>query len=350
MSDNISLAELGWKPFFQQQLTLEEWETYTPARVTGQQRSEHTVLTADGEISVPVISSMPSMTVGDWVLLKDQQFIRLLDRFSVFSRKAAGHKIEEQLIAVNIDTLFVVTSLNQEFNLNRLERYLSLAKAAGVEVIVVLTKMDLCDDPDSYLQQVQALDSTLVVLALNAKDPQCADPLRPWCKVGDTVVLLGSSGVGKSTLTNTLAGEKIQDTGDIRDDDSKGRHTTTGRTLHPLSTGGLILDTPGIRELQLADAGHGIGETFYEITELLQHCKFNDCQHQSEPGCAIRAALDSKELDNRRWENYQKLMQEQVHNSASMAEKRAKEKKFGKYVKSVQSERKKQRKDYHEDN
>jgi len=196
MIDSVSLPELGWQPFFQQQLSLEEWEHCTPARVSEQQRTTLTLLSTLGDITLPVGGSMPVMTVGDWVLLKDDSFYRLLDRSSVFSRKSAGHKIAQQLIAVNIDTVFIVSSLNQDFNLNRIERYLALANEAGVEPVIVLTKADCCDEADSYIEQVKTIDPRLVTIAVNALDAEGVDQLRPWCGKGQTGVLLGSSGVG----------------------------------------------------------------------------------------------------------------------------------------------------------
>jgi ribosome biogenesis GTPase len=258
-----------------------------------------------------------------------------LERSSLFSRKAAGKKVDRQLIAANIDTVFVVSSMNQDFNLNRLERYLALAHESDVEAVIVLTKADCADDPEAYTAKAQTLGESLQVVAVNSLDHQSVDQLLPWCQPGKTVAFLGSSGVGKSTLVNTLSGQTIQPTQAIREDDAKGRHTTTGRSLHLLPSGALLLDTPGMRELQLADCEHGIDETFAEITALAQQCKFSDCQHQGEPGCAVRAAIDAGELDARRLESYLKLMREQAFNTATLAERRAQDREFGRYIRSV---------------
>lgn len=337
--------DLGWRPFFQQQLTLEEWDDCLPARVIEQHRSNLIVLSEQGSLSLPVTPSMPPLTVGDWVLLNhNKHFHRVLEQVSIFSRKASGSKVQEQLIASNIDTLFVVCSMNNDFNLNRIERYLALANEAGVEPVVVLTKADCCDDPDDFKYQVQAIDSFLMVETVNALDHESVDALKHWCGNGKTVAFMGSSGVGKSTLINTLLGSSSQSTGSIREDDSKGRHTTTSRSLHLIPTGGLLLDTPGMRELQLADCEQGVDETFSEITALADQCRFQDCQHENEPGCAIQQALEAGELDPRRFNNYLKLMREQALNGASLAEKRAKDKAFTKMIQGIQTESRRRKK------
>ncbi|MCU7932872.1 MAG: ribosome small subunit-dependent GTPase A [Candidatus Thiodiazotropha sp. (ex Codakia rugifera)] len=339
MKHSYSPSQLGWQPFFQQQLTLEEWDHYDIARIVAQHRSTVDLLTTTGKQTLPLIPGMPAMTVGDWILLDTSgKFHRRLERLSLFSRKAAGSKISTQLIAANVDTLFVVCSLNQDFNLNRIERYLALANDTDVEAVVVLSKADCCLDPQQYAQQVQILDPHLMVITVNSLDLNEVRKLEPWCSAGKTVALLGSSGVGKSTLINTLAGGAVQQTGPIRKDDDKGRHTTTGRSIHFLPTGGLLLDTPGMRELQLADCEHGITDTFKEIGELATQCQFSDCQHQHEPGCAVQSAIEAGKLDERRLYNYYKLMREQDRNRATLAEKRAQDRKLGRYYRSVLSD------------
>lgn len=342
MTSNYTLPQLGWQPYFQQQLSLDEWEDAILARVTGVERSLLHLLTVDETRKLPVTPSMPGITVGDWLLLdKDGHFLRLLDRYSLFSRKAAGKKVASQLIAANIDTVFIVTSLNQDFNLNRIERYLTLANEAGVEPVIVLSKLDCCDEPDTYLDKIRTLRPAPHVLLINSLETESVQQLLPWCGEGKSVAFLGSSGVGKSTIINTLLDKPVQGTQSIREDDAKGRHTTTSRSLHLLLHGGWLLDTPGMRELQLADCEHGVEETFPEITELTKQCKFSDCQHQGEPGCAVRAAIDNGTLDERRLASYQKLMREQQFNTASLAERRAQDREFGRYVRSVMDSKKK---------
>lgn len=336
MANTHTLFQLGWHPFFQQQLSLEEWETAIIGRVMAQQRSVIELLTNEGTLILPVTHSMPAMTTGDWLLLDSKhRFLRLLERTSLFSRKAAGTKVATQLIAANIDTVFIVCSMNLDFNLNRIERYLSLAHEAGVEAVIVLTKEDLCETPEAFIEQASAIDPMIQVVSVNALDTQSVKQLDEWCVSGKTVALLGSSGVGKSTLINTLAGHITQQTKSIREDDDKGRHTTTSRTLHLLPTGGILLDTPGMRELQLADCEHGVEETFSEIVELATHCKFSNCSHENEPGCAVREAIDEGRLDPRRLSSYRKLMREQSFNQATLAEKRARDREFGRHVRSV---------------
>ncbi|OOZ40438.1 ribosome small subunit-dependent GTPase A [Solemya pervernicosa gill symbiont] len=341
MSNQYSLAQLGWQPFFQQQISLEEWEPSIFARVASYQRSQISLFTVDGQRTLSVTPNLPPITVGDWLLLgSDGSFQRLLERRSLFSRKAAGSKVERQLIAANIDTLFIVTSLNQDFSLSRIERYLSLAKQNDVEAVVVLSKSDLCDDVDNYRDQVEALDPLLSVVTVNSLDHSSTATLESWCGSGQTVALLGSSGVGKSTLINTLSGTTTQATASIREDDSKGRHTTTGRSLHLLNSGGLLLDTPGMRELQLVDCEEGVEETFAELHTLAQQCRFSDCQHHSEPGCAIQATIDAGSIDARRLSSYQKLLREQAFNSATLAERRDHDRNLTRYYRSVLTESK----------
>ena len=325
--------QLGWKPYFQQQLTLEEWENATVGRVVSQERGLIHVQTSEGKKSIPVSKNMPKFSVGDWIVLDSSgAFIRLLERFSLFSRKAAGTKVSTQLIASNIDTVFIVSSMNQDFNLNRIERYLALANEAGVEAVIVLTKLDTCKHPDQYVDQVSEMDPFLETVTVNSLDPESVCKLDDWCIEGKTVAFLGSSGVGKSTLINTLLGENAQQTNTIREDDAKGRHTTTSRSIHMLPSGGLLLDTPGMRELQLAECEQGVEETFSEITELAKQCRFKDCQHEYEPGCAVQAAIESRDLDERRLANYLKLMKEQELNTATLAERRARDREFGRHI------------------
>lgn len=207
--------------------------------------------------------------------------------------------------------------------------------AYGVSAVIVLSKLDCCDNPQDYQSKVQALDELLDVVIVNSLDSESVGQLKTWCNTGETVALLGSSGVGKSSIVNTLLDSKEQRTHSIRQDDDKGRHTTTTRSLHFLPAGGLILDTPGMRELQLADCEHGVEETFSEIVELAARCKFSDCKHNSEPGCAVRVAIESGKLSERRLTNYQKLIREQAFNAGTIAEKRAKDRAFGRYVRSV---------------
>lgn len=344
MSTCFTLPQLGWRGFFQTQLSFEELESMHPVRISEHHRNQYHYLSQDGEGILAIHPNMPPMTVGDWVLLNEQgQFDRLLERQSYFSRKASGTKVHEQSIASNVDTVFIVASLNDDFNLNRIERYLALTHDAQSDPVVVLTKADLCDDIDQYLDPLRKLDHHLMIEVVNALDSNSLKGLHALCKSGQTIALLGSSGVGKSTLVNTLRGLNADDsaasaTQGIREDDSKGRHTTTSRQLHFLPQGGLLLDTPGMRELQLADCEEGLNHTFSDITELAKGCRFNDCTHQGEPDCAVNQAIDDGDLELRRLQSYLKLQREQALNAATLAEKRASDRALGKFYRNVQSD------------
>lgn len=336
-----TLQDLGWKPYFQQQLSLDEYDELRIGRIIEQHRSNTIAMTPDGQVNLILLAKNERVCVGDWVLFDESnRVIRLLERASLFERKAPGTQVSTQLIAANIDTLIIVCSLNQDFNLNRIERYLAIANEAQVEPVIVLTKADQCDDVEDKRAQVQNLNPFMMVHALNALDADEIKQLESYCQPSKTLAFLGSSGVGKSTLVNGLLGYQALETGGIREDDCKGRHTTTYRALKVLPQGGILMDTPGMRELQLADCEQGVNETFNEIIELAKQCRFNDCHHNTEPNCAVQKALVSGELSERRFNSYQKLIKEQAFNSATLAEKKAKDKSFGKMVNRVQSEAK----------
>jgi ribosome biogenesis GTPase len=340
---SLKLTQLGWRPFFQHQIDLEHWN-HPVARVVAHHRNRLDLLSEAGASVLALDPGMPAITVGDWLLLTHEgRFLRLLERQSLFRRKAPGRKVDEQLIAANVDTLFIVTSLNEDFSLNRIERYLSLAHEAGAEPVVVLSKSDLCDEPERFQREVQKLNPVLVVETINCLNASEINKLLPWCGTGETVALMGSSGVGKSTLVNALLGETVQAIGSIREKDGTGRHVTSGRSLHQMKEGGLLLDTPGLRELQLTACDHGVNSTFAEISALAEQCRFSNCRHGSEPGCAVQEAICRGELDARRLSSYKKLMREQDFNSATLAEKRARDKRFGKMIKSVLSDKKARR-------
>ena len=344
-----ALLELGWKHFFQQQLSLEELETTIPVRVFALNRHLVDGVGEGGrqQFSLPhswlrySVEELP--TVGDWLLVDgDGQPLRLLERVSLFKRIASGRDARVQLMAANVETLFIVTSCNADFNLSRLERYLAMALDAGVEPVVVLTKVDLIDDVETYRAKARTLRHDLAVEAVNSRNTSVIETLRPWCSKGQTVALVGSSGVGKSTLVNTLSAADVQETGATREGDAKGRHTTTARSLHLLPAGGLLLDSPGLRELQLSDCEEGVASLFEEIEAVARRCRFNDCRHQGESGCAVAEAAENDELDPRRLTNYLKLIAEQERAAETLVEKRRRDKNLGKMYRRVQNQKRKE--------
>ena len=347
----LTLADYGWTPFFQSQLDIDDIETLTPVRVMAVHRGHLDVAGPDYSGPLPPISQVDTKegapTVGDWLLIEPEtnRVRRLLDRTSVFKRRAAGTTRQTQLIAANVDTLFVVSSCNQDFNVARLERYLALAREAQVTPIIVLTKADLADTPEDYAQQARDLLPGVLVELVDARDRDRLRCLDPWSGTGQTLAVVGSSGVGKSTLTNTLLGDTEIATQSIREDDAKGRHTTTGRALHRLPNGAWLIDTPGMRELQLTDVQDGLENVFADIVELAAACRFTDCGHDTEPGCAVQKAIETGTLDPARLDRYRKLSREERFNSETLAERRARSKSFGKMVKSAMADKKQRRGD-----
>ncbi|MEQ8207469.1 MAG: ribosome small subunit-dependent GTPase A [Woeseia sp.] len=346
---NPELADLGLAPFFTQQLNEQELARGALARITEVQRSGVVAHDGRAERSYTLggawfnLPAEERPTVGDWVVLNDvhDKIERLLERKSVFKRVAVGSKIDVQLIAANIDTLFVVTSCNDDFNESRLERYLAIAAEAGVEPVLVLTKADLVEDADSYRDRVRAIGAHLPVEIVNSHDTESLQGVLAWVGKGMTVALVGSSGVGKSTIVNSLAGQAVLDTGAIREHDAKGRHTTSYRSLHRLPGGGLLLDVPGMRELKVAQLDDALSAVFADVATLADNCRFRDCEHNDEPGCAVRIAIEAGALDERRLRNYRKLLREEARHTTSLADQRHRDKKFARVVQqSVELKRK----------
>lgn len=334
------LEELGWQPFFAQQTSVDDLANTPPVRVAEVHRNGLHVL---GDGVDTLIPPGPDATVGDWLLYNrnNPAESQVLHRKSLFKRRAPGTDRRLQFIAANVDTVFIVTSCNQDFNVARLERYVALAFEAQVTPVILLTKADICEDTSSYLEAASAISNRVIALALNALGADPQSKLADWCKPGQTIAFLGSSGVGKSTLVNALMDKEAVETGGIREDDAKGRHTTTRRQLHFLSNGCAVLDTPGMRELQLTDAQDGIADVFEDISALASQCQFSDCTHDTEPGCAIKSAIECDDIKPDRLARWHKLVAEERFNSASLAERKSDQKALHKTIRAIQKNNRK---------
>jgi ribosome biogenesis GTPase len=345
-----TLEELGWTLGFASAHAPHAALGREPARVVAEDRASYQVVGAAGELRAAVsgrfrfdAGSDPAAfpAVGDWVAVDagmsgETVIHALLPRRSALVRQASGKRTEAQVVGANLDVVFVVASLNADLNLRRLERYVSAAWESGAEPIVLLSKADLGGDGDDVHLAVEAIAAGATVLVVSSFDGRGVDEVRSRIGPGRTVAFVGSSGVGKSTLLNTLAGEELALVREVRDGDARGRHTTTRRQLHILPDGGLILDTPGMRELSLWDAG-GLDQAFGDIDELVARCRFGNCQHNGEPGCAIDAALAAGSLDDGRLTSWRKLQRETAHHERRVSalartEERRKWKAIGKSV------------------
>tara|TARA_E500000331_G_scaffold337452_1_gene365565 strand:+ start:1634 stop:2701 length:1068 start_codon:yes stop_codon:yes gene_type:complete len=267
-------------------------------------------------------------TIGDWITIDSDgtRVQNIVRRRTLLARVGAGvhagQQVEEQAIAANIDWLVIVSSCNEEFNASRLERYLAIANNSGIRAAIVLSKADLVSDPEAWLQQTIAIDDSVPVAVVDVRDNDAVRPVRRWFSRGETVSLLGSSGVGKSTLLNTMVGKDAQDTRGIRDVDKKGRHTTTDRSMHLTPEHVIVLDSPGIRELAISDMADSLSDVFDDIEALSNQCRFSDCAHDKEPDCAVQDAIRQGRIESRRLTNYRKLKAEQATHGDSIAEQR----------------------------
>lgn len=303
-----------------------------PARVTAVHKERYEIVCAHGITHARLktkeyyVDTRDFPTTGDFVMINyidngDSQIIATLPRKTLFSRREPGPIPRDQAVAANFDYVFIMQSLNMDFNPKRLERYLTLAWQSGAIPVILLTKADLVEDYWAYLTQAERVAAGVNTHVVSAHTGYGLNRLNAYLQPGNTVVFLGSSGVGKSSLVNALAGEEIMTVNGIREDDSKGRHTTTHRQLIRLKSGVMIIDTPGMRELGMWDVSDGIGDAFADVEKFLGKCRFSDCRHESEPGCAIKAAIASGELDIQRWESYRKLREEAVDKAQMLRRK-----------------------------
>jgi ribosome biogenesis GTPase len=353
-----NLEELGWSPFFQEHIQEMNNPDAIPARVISESKNSFQVYCEYGVFTAGIAGKMRHQeeaeklypAVGDWVVFKplvgEKKGIIycVLPRYSKFSRKAAGEGTKEQIVSANIDTVFIVSGLDggRSFNIRRIERYLTLAWSSGATPVVVLNKVDLSPDVAKIIGNVEDIAPGISIHAVSAKERTNLDALRNYLTKGKTVAFLGSSGAGKSALINALLGQEKQEIGEVRQDDKMGRHTTTRRELILLPSGGVMIDTPGMREIQMWAGEDDLQGAFQDIKMLAEDCRFTDCNHNGEPGCAVMAAIEQGELDPARLESYRKLQNELTYlasreeQSTRLYEKQ-KWKEIAKWVKEIQN-------------
>jgi ribosome biogenesis GTPase len=321
----VSITLWGWNSYFEAFWRDGEWKNAIPARVVAQQRKFWRVAGDFGEcwaeasgklrLAAEEVADWPA--VGDWVVVEAHGagatavILEVLPRRSKFVRKSPRKKMEQQVIAANVDTALLVSALDGDFNPRRVERYLAQCWESGARPVIVLNKADACEDAGGMAAEMERVAISTAVCVLSARTGRGFGELEEFLRPGQTVVLLGSSGVGKSTIANRLLGEAVQEVRSVRESDSRGRHTTTTRELFILADGALLMDTPGLREMQLWDAEGGVAQTFADIDAVAAQCRFVDCRHEGEPGCAVMAAVSEGALDAARLENRRKLLREQ---------------------------------------
>jgi ribosome biogenesis GTPase / thiamine phosphate phosphatase len=337
----LKLEQLGWNSFFIKSFKQYDQEEFTVGRVILEHKHLYRIMTEYGELLGDLAGKLrfhaagreDFPAVGDWVVIrprvdeKKATIQAILPRKSKFSRKTAGEATEEQIVAANVDTVFLVSALNQDFNVRRIERYLIMAWESGANPVIILNKADLCPNVDDFVTEVESIAFGVPIHTISALHQDGLDVLNQYLLPGKTIALLGSSGVGKSTLMNRLLGKEEQKVQEVRAGDDRGRHTTTYRELFVLPSGACVIDTPGMRELQLWEGEAGFQETFEDIQELASQCYFRDCQHGSEPKCAVKAAIAAGTLTQDRYESYIKLQRElaflarKMDKKAQLAEK-----------------------------
>jgi len=341
----LDIKKLGWNSFFEN--SFKEFETagYDKARVAIQNRNNYSLFSESGEITAEISGKYRFLiendfdnkvdipAVGDWVYFKKVEnenrgiIDGVLKRKNKFSRKEAGEKTREQVVSANLDVIFLMNSLNLDLNLRRIERYLTLILESDIKPVIILSKSDLSDDPAAAIESVETIAMGFDVFSLSVHTGDGLEKLHSYFEGNKTIAILGSSGVGKSSLINKIAGSELFHTNEISDYRDKGKHTTTYRELVMLESGGCIIDTPGMRELQLWEGSEGLYEAFDDIEELALKCKFSDCKHKDEPGCAILEAIKNDKLEPKRLVSYKKLQNEIKYFTAKLDKKKAQEQK-----------------------
>jgi len=341
VEERFNLETYGWDGFFAEAFESYAAEGFEAGRVFLQHNRALMRYTAAGELQAETTGRLrfhargaeDLPAVGDWVAFRrvseeeKAKIHEILPRRSKFSRRAAGSETAEQIVAANVDTVFLVTGLDHDYNPRRVERYLIMAWESGAEPVVVLNKADLVEEAEEMRREIELVAPGVPVLLLSAKRGEGVEQLLPYVGRGRTVALMGSSGTGKSTITNRLLGAEVQRTQEVRLADARGKHTTTHRELFVLPGGGLVLDTPGMRELQLLVSERGLRETFEEIEAEAALCRFTDCGHEGEPGCAVRAALEEGRIDAARYESYRKMQAEMRHAATLTDQRKAQDEK-----------------------
>lgn len=351
----IKLEDIGFSDFFKKNREFSNDDNFTPARIIAEHKELYILKNEVSELSAKITGKMMFTAssredypaVGDWVLItildKEQAVIHeILPRKTILKRKASG-KSDIQIIASNIDVAFIVESPDRDYSLNRFERYFSLANSEKIKPIIILNKIDLISDSDLDMKVSEIEDrfKDINIYSTSTITRKGIDNLKKEIKKGLTYCFIGSSGVGKSSIVNMLVGQDLIRTGEISSYTNRGKHVTTHRELFVLENGGLLIDNPGMREVGLTDSDTGIRNTYIEIRDLSENCRFSNCSHVQEPGCAVLEAIQSGELDNDKYENYMKLVKENEYNTMTKLEKREKDRRFGKFINQAKKQTKK---------
>ncbi len=351
----MTLEDIGYTPALEQYRKTQKLDSFAPARVVSEHKERYRVKTSEGELEAELIGNLRYTAtdrydfpaVGDWVAISEYDQHKALihaifPRTSIIERQAVGQSGQVQIIATNIDYGLIVQAVDRDFNINRLERYLTICHASKVNPIVVLSKVDLIDAPalESALAEVRLRLKDIPLVSVSSHPDYGYHSLAPFIEKGKTYCLLGSSGVGKSTLLNHLSGKTLMKTGEISDKVRKGKHLTTHRELVVMQNGGILIDNPGMREVGISDVRYGVETTFEAVLAYAERCRFKDCTHLHEAGCAVREAVEQGEIDRGAFDNFLKLQKEKMHFESSSAERKRKDKELGKMVKQVKKQRK----------